>query len=334
VDIANDIKLGEWTSPTRRIGVSGANQPISTHLVAGFEIVKTSDGSNELAFYTHRINHGYGEKMRLSRNGYLGIGTTTPSASLDVRNEINIATWGTWFGAQNIYRDGEVIQGYARRSQTRPISIMGRGILSWNGFYAASDSRFKTNILDINDSNALVLLRKIKPKTYEYIDKNERGGDTVYGFIAQDIAEIFPNCVSQQREKIPNIYALGTKTANVIAFGAKSTNLLQNDSEGVLHPTLLVYHPDGLQIEVTIKSIIDEKHIEIEPTDELDAECQLFLYGQMVDDFHTIDKNYIFTIATAALQEVDRQLQAERIKTTVLESQMAAIMARLDAANI
>jgi hypothetical protein len=50
---------------------------------------------------------------------------------------------------------------------------MGRGILSWHGFYAVSDSRFKTNIQDIDDANALDLLRKIEPKTYEYIDKVE-----------------------------------------------------------------------------------------------------------------------------------------------------------------
>ena len=273
-------------------------------------------------------------KMVLKSNGYLGIGTTNPGASLQVENAINFASWGTWFDAHNTWRDGETIHGYARRHQTREVSIMGRGILSWAGFYAASDKRFKTNIQDIDDASALDLLRTIKPKTYDYIDKNERGADTVYGFIAQDIAEVFPNCVSIQREKIPNIYELGVKSDNVITLTNKSTSILEKDSEGVVYPTLLVYHQDELKFELTIKSVIDDKRIEIEPMDGLDAECQLFIYGQIVDNFQTIDKNYIFTIATAALQEVDRQLQVERSKTAALESKMAAILARLDAAGI
>jgi hypothetical protein len=49
-----------------------------------------------------------------------------------------------------------------------------------------------------------------------------------------------------------------------------------------------------------------------------------------VDNFHTIDKNYIFTIATAALQEVDKQLQAEKAKTSDLEARMLLLESRMN----
>ena len=88
---------------------------------------------------------------------------------------------------------------------------------------------------------------------------------------------------------------------------------------------MLVYHPDGRKIEFTIKTIIDDKRIEIEPTEELDTDCELFIYGNIVDNFNVIDKNYIFTIATAALQEVDRQLQAEKVKNVDMLSRIEAI---------
>ena len=52
-----------------------------------------------------------------------------------------------------------------------------------------------------------------------------------------------------------------------------------------------MYHPDGLKIEVTIKNVLDDKRLEIEPTDEIESSCELFIYGQIVNDFHTIDKN-------------------------------------------
>ena len=57
----------------------------------------------------------------------------------------------------------------------------------------------------------------------------------------------------------------------------------------------------------------------------------IFVYGQEVDDFHALNKDYIFTVATAALQEVDRQLQAEKAKTATLETQMADLLARVTA---
>ncbi len=46
------------------------------------------------------------------------------------------------------------------------------------------------------------------------------------------------------------------------------------------------------------------------------------LVGKEVNDFHGIDKDAIFTVATAALQEVDRQLQAEKIKTHELRQKV------------
>jgi hypothetical protein len=49
---------------------------------------------------------------------------------------------------------------------------------------------------------------------------------------------------------------------------------------------------------------------------------QLFVYGQEVDDFVFLKKEAIWTVATAALQEVDRQLQAEKSKTTALETKL------------
>jgi hypothetical protein len=58
---------------------------------------------------------------------------------------------------------------------------------------------------------------------------------------------------------------------------------------------------------------------------------QLFVYGQEVDDFVFLKKEAIWTVATSALQEVDRQLQAEKAKVATLETQLASVLARLDA---
>jgi hypothetical protein len=52
---------------------------------------------------------------------------------------------------------------------------------------------------------------------------------------------------------------------------------------------------------------------------------QLFVHGQEVDDFVFLKKEAIWTIATAALQEVDRQLQAEKAKVADLLARVTAL---------
>jgi hypothetical protein len=58
---------------------------------------------------------------------------------------------------------------------------------------------------------------------------------------------------------------------------------------------------------------------------------KIFVYGQTVDNFLALNKSAIWCVATAALQEVDRQLQAEKAKVVTLETQLASVLTRLDA---
>ena len=58
------------------------------------------------------------------------------------------------------------------------------------------------------------------------------------------------------------------------------------------------------------------------------------VYGEIVDDFHCLDEAQIFTIATASVQELDRQLQAEKAKTNQLQAQMADVLLRLNVLEV
>ena len=48
-------------------------------------------------------------------------------------------------------------------------------------------------------------------------------------------------------------------------------------------------------------------------------------------DFHHLNKDAIWAVSTAALQEVDRQLQAEKTKVSTLETQVVDLLARVTA---
>ncbi len=61
----------------------------------------------------------------------------------------------------------------------------------------------------------------------------------------------------------------------------------------------------------------------------LEKDGGYFLHGQEVDDFHNIDKSAIFTVVTAAVQDIDRIQQAQQVKITALEQQVASLQTQV-----
>ena len=56
---------------------------------------------------------------------------------------------------------------------------------------------------------------------------------------------------------------------------------------------------------------------------------EIYIWGQKIDDFHHINKDYLWTIGTAALQEVDKRQQADKARILVLETQVTDILTRV-----
>ena len=90
--------------------------------------------------------------------------------------------------------------------------------------------------------------------------------------------------------------------------------------------------------ETTTTTLTPEKYEELEDKDgyvEEDGSWtkttttnvgkNIVVKGQVVDDFKILNKDYLWTIATSALQEVDRQLQAEKNKVASLEARISAL---------
>ena len=62
----------------------------------------------------------------------------------------------------------------------------------------------------------------------------------------------------------------------------------------------------------------------------IDLSNQVILYGQKPDDFHRLNKDAIFTMTAAALQEVDRQQQADKENISTLETEIATLKNELE----
>jgi hypothetical protein len=201
-----------------------------------------------------------------------------------------------------------------------------------SGDYVAvsSDERIKKNIIDADDAECLDTLRLLKPKKYRYRDEITKGTDPVWGFIAQEVREILPHSTLLQKKTVPNIYELANvSSSNVITFTGFNTSDLESNATTLIKTS----GPDDVQHEVHLMEIIDAHSIRVEEdlsdwigsldeSGNVVAGNQLFVYGQEVDDFVFLKKEAIWTVATAALQEVDRQQQADKVRIAELESRI------------
>ena len=225
----------------------------------------------------------------------------------------------------SIYADGSIISGRA---------IVCSASITY------SDNRIKTNIIDIDDVSAMATLRLIEPKRYNYIDVINRGSEPVWGFIAQQVRSVLPYSTSLMKKEIPNVYDIGSVASDMITItlSSKSTSLFQRDVSGNLFSICLMDN-DNIEIKTTITAIIDDKTFTIADnlTDkQIGTLSKIFVYGSIVDDFHILDKAAIFTIAAAALQELDREFYETKSEMTKLTLQNASIcveMAELTSQN-
>ena len=277
------------------------------------------------------------QRMVISSQGYVGIGTSTVSYPLTVSLSPSIST-GTatkYFNRAN----STASLSYTSASISLASSIYAAGgVVSGNGFYAASDKRIKYNIHDFADIPSINILRYLKPRIFNFIDNLQYGAEPTWGFIAQEVAEIIPNAVTYGPAYIPNIFEVGEIVGKEIKLESKTTTELLKD-ETDYYP-LKIKNTNGEDKIVKITKIIDEKTFKIDEEIETDHN-RIFVYGQEVPDFHSLDKDAIFTIATSALQELDKELQETNKRVKVLEDenqnlkqQINEIVDRLTKANL
>jgi hypothetical protein len=198
-------------------------------------------------------------------------------------------------------------------------------VWSTNAFVASSDSRIKEDIQDINDDDALNKLLSIEPKTYKYIDKRTRGDTKVYGFIAQQIREVIPEAVKIEKSYIPNIMLIGDFNDYIITLPSQPEKVIINVNDNIR-----CLYDNGEEILVKVEEVIDELTFKIKAIDDIQildyTDSKIFVYGTEIDDFHTLSKEYIFTLNVCATQELHRRIisQEERIKE--LETKMEDIL--------
>jgi hypothetical protein len=243
--------------------------------------------------------------MVIASNGNIGIGTNNPDFRLEVATYTHTALY---FSIR--YLDITSV-GTSTGPLERLCAKFNGGVWATLYFMVSSDSRIKEEIEDINDDNALQSILSIEPKTYKYVDKLERGDKKVYGFIAQQIREVIPEAVSIQTSYIPNIYLVADYNSNVITLPFQPTKVVIKVDDKIK-----CYDKDNKEILVEVIEVIDDLTFRIKDIEYSDT--KIFVYGTFVDDFHTLNKDYIFTLNVCATQELHRRIEAQNV---VIKSQ-------------
>jgi hypothetical protein len=266
--------LGNPNANSVQIYATGANYGI---------LVQTAVSDTK---YCAKFLGSTGKGLEVRSNGDTKIENTTRSyttPSLEVKHG-HLKVSGYWPGW----------------SSTGPISIEAAHDIYTFGTYHSSDRRIKNNIVDVPDNLALSYVRNIPCCYYNYIARPQQRN--TIGFIAQEVREVFPIAVSIITNFIPNImqsvsgewierddgnFDFSSHFFTDISFGTYKFRLKENISD-----------TEYIEEEVSMN---DDRSFTFDQSYN-----NIFCYGKEVDDFHTVDKNSLFTINFSATQEIDR----------------------------
>jgi len=297
--------------------------------------------------------------MRISASGYVGIGTTAPNHPLDIAN----SNTGLLTNGYIIAKDGGIAFSYTfsgGSGQNDNISIKTTSSI-WissggSRLYVTSDQRIKTNIVNLNADKMMNIFRNLRPISFDFIDPMKNYNKKHFGFIAQEVNEILPESISLNKDVIPNNMMKGDVAKPSETDEPPCFTLKPDDTDITLQYLLLttdsplkidtanpysstnvykfkIYGGDkwAKEHDIYIRSdynVTDDKYtyvigIKKEAYDVVITEATLFVYGQYVNDLHILDHDTIYTVATAALQEVDRQQQADKARIAELEAKVS-----------
>jgi hypothetical protein len=213
------------------IGTTNPDQPLhiysSTSSSVGMRLTNRADTSYYTDFSNgfikgngsntnFKISLNDDEKMRITSDGFVGIGTSNPAFGLhvaDQRNgsfaaEIKNTSSGTTgaTGPHGLHikysaaSPDQTHMDFLRCSDTTATRMRvysdGDVWTSDSGFLS-SDERLKTNIVDANPK--LEDIKKLKVRNFEWVPEFHpaKEGEKKIGFIAQELEEVFPGLVDE-----------------------------------------------------------------------------------------------------------------------------------------
>ncbi len=286
------------------------------------------NGTNAMAIYMTDASTLIGStndiiiKPRNNGQGRVGINTNTPRAALDV-DYFGIVPNGYY-----AYMNGTAdIDGIGLCKFCNPqISIIASYGVYASEFDAFSDARIK-NVAGISDgSKDLGLINTLQVTNYTMKDKVKYGDRQFKKVIAQEVEKVYPQVVSRHTDFIPNVYQLTNKTTKtnngfLLSFTAKH-NISQTAKK-----LRVLADEIGMQ-QFNILSIPSATEVVIAAADI--KSNSIFVYGEEVDDFRTVDYEGLTTLNISATQELNKLLNEQQKINQIQNKKIAEMAATIE----
>jgi Chaperone of endosialidase len=212
------LTSADWGTPTLRVRSSAGHPNIQIgSTISGSEqwaiIGCAASGcgpANALRFYS--ITDG-ADRMVIDTNGNVGIGTTSPAYLLDLGGSDTGGGYTNYIRVAGTVR-ANGFQGHAGIGST---DFSGHAFnLYWTGateqlwidntnignISVSSDKRVKHEIRTLPDTSGIEAIDRLNPVSFYWNDKVS-GTDQQFGFIAQEVRQVFPNLVRNTGLRTP-----------------------------------------------------------------------------------------------------------------------------------
>ena len=193
-------------------------------------------------------------------------------------------------------------------------SIVATYSIAARDFAAYSDARIKNIVGITNSAKDLETINTLQITDYTMKDKIMYRNKPVKKVIAQEVEKVYPQVISINTGFIPNVYAVPSKiekTNNGYLLSFTNKHNLSNTAKKVQVMTERVTN------EYNIVSIPSDTQVEIK-ADNLDQR-KLFVYGEQVNDFRSVDYDGLTTLNISATQELSKLINAQNKKIEALE---------------
>ncbi|HWK07751.1 MAG TPA: tail fiber domain-containing protein [Puia sp.] len=262
-----------------------------------------------------------------SSQGKVGINTSAPRFPLEVAGTLPITQAYAYYGITSI--DFVPINDYnVTYSAEAQVSIYGAGNVMAKQFDAFSDARIKNIIGVSNAADDLRAINSIKVTDYTFKDTIKYGSRQFKKVIAQEVEKVYPQAVSKHRDFIPNVYHLTdglTKTAGGYLFHFNKDHHLSDSAKRL---QVLLSEKSSFQ-DFEILSIPSPDDVEIAA--KYIAADKVFVYGEEVNDFRTVDYEGLATLNISATQEIGRLVSAQAATINNQQKEIDLLSARLSA---
>ena len=301
-------------------GISGGG--FRHFIVSRHNSVASSNG-NGIDFYLNNSTTAAGSTapgtgnvqiMSITATG-VGIGTTTPVVPL----QVNMATSSSPYSSTSVNvnfltsttTSGPTTSALTGINGAVAISAQGdvvaQGTITVASSVTYSDERIKDIIGQSDATKDLDVLNQIRITDYTMKDKMWWGNTPFKKVIAQQVEQVYPQAVSIKKDYIPNIYVTATKVEKtdngyLITIDKALPELKSKKIK-------LEVQSIGM-VEADLVSVINPNQFIVSTASDITS-GEVFVFGEKVDDFRTVDYEAISMLNVSATQELTRKLKAD-----------------------